>query len=322
MLSEHPRPGSVTENADDQADRVVLYMREGCHVCARVKRYLSEHGIPFAMREVDVEPLTPHELWSLFTRKADRLRVPFTVLNDGEDVVLGYDPLRLEGVFLRGDHGGSQASTRITQPRSYDDLVGPDLDPSRWTGAQAEHVGSGTLVLTLERTAEVWPEIISTERFATPAATTMIFTGSVKLSEPGEYGVGALLAVRDVAGGITFGFHLNDSVLSAVHERALVSGVVLPEETFGHRTLLDIALEPHRRYELTLRYRQDSGALEWLVDDRAVYWASTPRPVEGVSLVYGLRGYGEGAAVAAPQSDDLVRADFGPWMIRVSENLG
>jgi glutaredoxin len=320
VLTEHPQHGSATGNVGHEADRVVLYMREGCHVCARVKRYLSEHGIPFALREVDTDPLTPHELWSLFNRKADRLRVPFTVLNDGEDVVLGYDPLRLEGVFLRGDHGGFQASTRITEPRSYDDLAGPGLDPSRWTGAQAAHVGSGRLVLALEPTAEVWPEIVSTERFATPPATTMIFTGSVMLSEPGEHGAGALLGVRDTAGGITFGFHLSNSVLSAVHERVLLPGIVLPEETFGHRTLLDVALEPHRPCELTLRYRQDSGALEWLVDGRAVYWASSPRPVEGVSLLYGLRGYGEGATVAAPHPDDVVRADFGPWMIRMSEN--
>ncbi|MGI8722709.1 MAG: glutaredoxin family protein, partial [Geodermatophilaceae bacterium] len=87
-------------------DRVVVYMRPGCHVCARVKSFLTEHEVPFHARDVDSDPLTPREFWDLFNRKANRLRVPFTALNDGEDVVLGFDPQRLEGVFVHGELGG------------------------------------------------------------------------------------------------------------------------------------------------------------------------------------------------------------------------
>ncbi|SHL05991.1 Glutaredoxin [Pseudonocardia thermophila] len=259
------------------ADRVVLYMRQGCHVCARVKRFLVEHDVPFRVRDVDAEPLTPDELWALFTRKAGRLRVPFTALDDGSDVVLGYDPVRLEGVFLRGDRGGHQSSIRLSQAR----LEGGYADPARWRTTDPVD-GAGTDALTT-RTATRY---VSVERFATPPGTQ--FSAEVGMAVAAPPGATGWARLNDEPGGIRFGFEVSAAGLVAVHERIALPGVTLPEECFAHRVLLDGGPVPDASHRLAITYRHDTGLVEWHLDGHRVYWATTPNPVEGVSLDVGL----------------------------------
>lgn len=240
-----------------QDDKITLYMRPGCHVCARVKAFLTDNGVPFTVRDVDAEPLTPDELWALFNKKADRLRVPFTAVNDGDDVVLGYDPLRLEGVLLRGDRGGWQASTALAGERTYES----DL-PRGWTSDAEGHV--------------------STERFATPPGSHL--EAEVGMSVRADPPAFAGLRLHDVAGGIIFGFEVTSSAVFAVHRRLALPGVNLPEETFAHRVELGLPTTPGESHRYRIAYQHDSGQVDWHVDGVRAYWSTTPRPVEGMSL--------------------------------------
>lgn len=259
------------------ADRVVLYMRQGCHVCARVKRFLTEHDVPFRVRDVDAEPLNPDELWALFTRKADRLRVPFTALDDGADVVLGYDPVRLEGVFLQGDRGGYQASTRVAGERTeggYD-------DPARWRVTDPADGARPHALAT--RTATRY---VSAERFATPPGS--LLTAGVGMAVAAPPGTTGWARLHDEPGGIRFGFAVTATGLFAVHERVALPGVTLAEERFTHRVLLDGGPVADGAHRFGITYRHDTGLVEWLVDGVRAYWATTPNPVEGMSLDVGL----------------------------------
>jgi arsenate reductase-like glutaredoxin family protein len=58
-----------------------------------VEAWLSHHQIPFTMRDVVQEPVTPDEFARLILDAAGRIRVPFTSV--GSATVLGFDPVRL-----------------------------------------------------------------------------------------------------------------------------------------------------------------------------------------------------------------------------------
>ena len=225
-------------------------MRKGCHVCARVKGFLDDNQVPYTLREVDEEPLTPKELWTLFTKKASRLRVPFTVLNDGEDVVLGYDPLRLEGVLLRGDRGGWQVSTPVTDERVYDDFTGAAVDEARWiVEGDRSSVTTGGGRLTIDGSATLH----TVERFKTTPGTTVSF--EVGLSA--EAVTDAFLAMTDPTSGLAMGFRVGADTVAAVHERRLLPGVTLPEEAFRHVvvTPAEATRSPHLRGALRARHQ-------------------------------------------------------------------
>lgn len=257
-----------------KTDTVTLYMRPGCHVCARVKAFLTDNGVPFRVRDVDAEPLDADELWALFTKKADRLRVPFTAINDGDDVVLGYDPLRLEGVLLRGDRGGWQASTRLAGTRE----VPAPGDASSWQDDGDAHT--------------------CTERFATPPGTRLVAETGMAVRDGT-----ASVRLHDIAGGIVFGFEATGSAILAVHRRIALPGVNLPEETFSHRVELGVDTTPGESHRYRIAYQHDSGQVEWHVDGARAYWATTQRPVEGVSLQ---------ASTSGPDA----RVRWTPWLIR------
>jgi len=323
-------------------DQVVLYMRPGCHVCSRVKQFLTDREIPFEARDVDREPLTPRELWSLFNRKAGRLRVPFTALNDGEDVVLGYDPLRLEGVFLNGQLGGWQVSSSVEGERVYDSFDGPVLDETRWVpddlvpgrvcqqpGARIE-TGDGGLTITVDEFSE-YPEHaprlpqhqhVSTERFATPPKSRVRFgvamSVEAKREEHGDPdGVFAAAAIRDSTVGILLGFIATEHRLSALHQRLALPGVTLPEESFSHRILLDVATKAGQQHDYAIDYQHSSGEARWWVDGQCVYWAVLPRPVEGFSLCMALSSSAEmpGQSSAEPAHRHGAMARWQPWHI-------
>ncbi len=282
-MSSDTRADEETLSTPVPDDKVVLFMRKGCHVCARVKGFLEDNDVPYTLREVDEEPLTPKELWTLFTKKASRLRVPFTVLNDGEDVVLGYDPLRLEGVLLHGDRGGWQVSTPVTAERVYDDFTGTSVDEARWAvEGDGSSVATGGGRLTI-----VGPATLHTvERFKTAPGTTL----SVQVGLSADPDTNAFLAMTDPTSGLGLGFVVDAGAVAAVHERRLLSGVTLPEEAFRHVVATQARSTETHAYEV--RYQQDTNRVEWRVDGSVVYWATTPRPLEGCSLELGLTGTG------------------------------
>lgn len=301
-------------------DRVVVYARPGCHVCGRVKKYLGEHGIAFEMRDVDAEPLTPRELWDLFNRKANRLRVPFTALNDGEDVVLGFDPQRLEGVFVHGELGGVQPSTAPAAASTYDGFAGPDLDADLWKPAPGAaevaliptgydvRAGAGSLQVTgtgsgrASSDPQPGPEFhsVSTERFGTPPGSDTAFeirmafdpdrpaTGTGPLAGPM-----AAVALRDLPTGMLLGFEVHGDLVFAVHQRSGPEGVASAQERFSHRVLVDLTSAPTQQHSYRITYSHNSAQADWYVDDECVYTAVVPFQFEGVSLALRMRATGE-----------------------------
>jgi arsenate reductase-like glutaredoxin family protein len=65
-----------------------------------VEAWLSHHDVPFTMRDVVQEPITPEELSKLVRDRQGRIRVPFSEV--GKSGVLGFDPIRL-GEYLAED---------------------------------------------------------------------------------------------------------------------------------------------------------------------------------------------------------------------------
>lgn len=299
-------------------DRVVLYKRHGCTVCARVERFLTEHGVDFETRDVDGEPLTPMELWVLFNKKADRLRVPFTALNDGEDVVLGYDPDRLESVFLHGHVGGTSAGTAVTGELVYDDFTSPEVDPDRWQLASVHHdegeyvyrddnakvrTGDGALEIAIQPFTAFHDRVqvlnnpkqlyMSTDRLTTPPGSVTTFATSMAITTEGQvpfdlrdaFGTINLL---DFTTGMVLDFASTNDTLFVVYERLLLPGVTTPDEYFAHRVVLEVATGPGIEHQLAITYDRDASAARWWVGDELVYWADTPVPVEGFHLGMGL----------------------------------
>lgn len=299
-------------------DHVTLYKRQGCTVCARVERFLDDHDIDHDIRDVDADPLTPVELWDLFNRKADRLRVPFTALNDGEDVVLGHDRDRLESVFLHGHLGGTAEGTGIAEPTVYDDFTSPDLDSQRWQTARVSHdgtdhvyedpnaevtTGDGELEVSILPFSAFHDQVqvlnnpkqlyTSTERITTPPGSVTTFTTSMAIETQEQipwnlrdaFGTVNLL---DFTTGMVLDFAATNDTVYVVYERLLLPGVTTPEEYFAHRVVVEVPTTPGQRHDLAICYDRDEARATWWADGELVYWAATPVPVEGFHLGMGL----------------------------------
>lgn len=290
-------------------DRVVVYMRPGCHVCARVKGFLTDRNLPYETRDVDRDPLTPRELWDLFNRKANRLRVPFTALNDGEDVVLGFDPQRLEGVFVHGELGGVQVSTPVQESAGYDAFTTARLDETLWAPASTDLANGSTGRPDNDRHAETGDgrlrltgpaRYVSTRRFGTPPGSQVSFglDLAVETDPDAVEPLGpplAELGVLDLPTGAALGFEVTGGAILAVHRRCGPPGVSAEAEHFAHRVITDVDTKSGQRHRYRISYRHDSGEARWYVDGRCEYAAITPVQIEGVSLGMALVG-GPGAA--------------------------
>ncbi len=309
-----------------------MYMRPGCHVCARVKSYLTEHGVPFRARDVDGDPLTPRELWDLFNRKAGRLRVPFTALNDGEDVVLGFDPQRLEGVFVHGELGGVQVSTAVTAPLVYDAFVTSEVDRTLWgpdpragvddppgQGGDIVETGHGLLRIASPAGAAARPvRLVSTRRFGTPPGSLVGFELEMAFGTdhdcPGGLGppLGEL-GLHDLPTGMVLGFDVTNDAILAVHRRLGLPGVVSPAEQFSHRMITDVPTVAGRQHSYRITFQHDTSTASWYVDGTCVYTARTPLQMEGLSLAMAL-------VVNAPGHDERAdlrggSASWTPWRV-------
>lgn len=318
-------------------DRIVVYMRPGCHVCARVKAFLTEHGVPYEARDVDRDPLTPAELWDLFNRKAGRLRVPFTALNDGEDVVLGFDPQRLQGVFVQGELGGVQRSVAVSAPLVYDEFSGSEMASSLWKAAgrgrssvapatdSSVRVETGQGQLCLATTGESAAAdgsgsseilFVSTRRFATPPGSVVTFEVGMSVDGRTESVRGpgrraADLSLHDLPTGMVLGFEVTADAIIAVHKRLLLTGVSTETEHFSHRVITDETTRPGQNHRYRITYRHDTSQAHWFVDDRCVYVAAAPMQIEGLSLGMGLIGDAEPGGAAA----ESWAATWSPWQV-------
>jgi arsenate reductase-like glutaredoxin family protein len=73
---------------------VVAHVRNGEVSSEQLLAHLETKAIPYAVREVDADPLSLEELWGLLTIPARGLRTPYTVI--GDELVLGYDVPKLQ----------------------------------------------------------------------------------------------------------------------------------------------------------------------------------------------------------------------------------
>lgn len=268
---------------------------------------------------MDREPLSADELWALFNRKQDRLRIPFVALNDGEDVVLGYDPERLEEVFVRGWLSGPPTTPRPDERVVYDDFSAGALDPSRWSVAelrQAEgppyryadpnavvRTGDGRLEVAINPFSRFHDRVqvlnnpkqlyISSWRFDTPPGTVVEFETDLAITTFGQipynlrdaFGTMNLL---DFSTGMVLDFAATNDTVFIVYERLHIPGVTTREQNFAHRVVLEVEAGPGLEHHLMIRYDRARDRAEWFADGERVYWADVPVPVEGFNLGMGL----------------------------------
>jgi hypothetical protein len=282
-----------------------------------VEEFLSHRQVPFTTRDVDREPLDPAELWALLNRKQGRLRVPFTSLNDGEDVVLGYDPRRLEEVFVHRALSGRLDDELAAARAVYDDFTASRLD-ARWAIAEIDHdgtrypytdpnavvcTGDGRLELTIRPFSRYHDSIqvlnnpkqlyVSTRRFPTPPGSEVTFASDMAITTYGQipfnlrdaFGTMNLL---DFSTGMVLDFAATNDTVFVVYERLLLPGTTTPEEHFTHRVVLEVDAGPGVAHRYDIAYDRDRGHARWFVDGELVYWAEVPVEVEGFNLGMGL----------------------------------
>jgi hypothetical protein len=313
-----------------------------------VEEFLSRNGVPFRVRDVDREPLDARELWALFNRKQGRLRVPFVALNDGEDVVLGYDPQRLEEVFVRGELVSRTAEEAHKERVVYDDFRSPDLDPARWAIAEMRQAdgspyryadpnarvttGQGSLELTINPFSRWHDSVqtlnnpkqlyISTRRFETPPGSVVDFETDMAITTYGQipyslrdaFGTMNLLDFRS---GMVLDFAATNDTSYVVYERLHIPGVTTKEEYFAHRIVLEVEARPGLEHHLMIRYDRDRNSAEWFADGERVYWAEVPVPVEGFNLGMGLFSSREIGRYSRAEREHGQGATgrWGPWLV-------
>lgn len=275
------------------------------------------------------------------------MRVPFTALNDGEDVVLGYDVDRLEGVLLHGELGGTQAAQAVPDTVDYDDFTTPTLDPLRWeVGAVGRngprpHVfadpnleltqDTGELTLRLEPFTRFVDKIqalsdpkqlfVSTSRFAPQPGKTLRFETAMSVTTDGAramdpYDALGMTGFVDLLTGNVMGFAASNDAVYAVHQRVFIPGVTREEEEFSHRVALDVEQAAMRFQNLAVSYSVANGELIWEVEERTVYRTVAATPMEGLHLGMGLYS---ATSLNRPLADRAhgqgVTATWRPWRV-------
>ena len=72
--------------------RVILYSQPGCPPCYAAKKYLAARNVPFEYKDVQADPAALRELVKLNSRSTPTILV-------GEEVMIGFDPDRLESML-------------------------------------------------------------------------------------------------------------------------------------------------------------------------------------------------------------------------------
>ncbi|HEX3472640.1 MAG TPA: glutaredoxin family protein [Silvibacterium sp.] len=72
--------------------RVLLYSQPGCPPCYAAQKFLKAHGVAFEYKDVQADPIALRELMDLNSRSTPTIVV-------GEEVMIGFDPKRLESML-------------------------------------------------------------------------------------------------------------------------------------------------------------------------------------------------------------------------------
>ncbi|MDD5127274.1 MAG: Uxx-star family glutaredoxin-like (seleno)protein [Dehalococcoidales bacterium] len=81
---------------------VKIYTTPTCGYCQMAKRFLAERGVAYEEYDVSHDPTAADEM----VRLTGQMGVPVIMVDD--EVVIGFDRQRLEGLLARGSGGGSQ----------------------------------------------------------------------------------------------------------------------------------------------------------------------------------------------------------------------
>jgi hypothetical protein len=304
--------------------------------------------VAFARRDVDREPLNAEELWELFNKKQNRIRVPFVALNGGEDVVLGYDPQRLEEVFVYGETVSREACAVRQEQVVYDDFRAPELDAGRWSIAQMRQAdgppypyedpnarvrtGDGRLELTINPFSRWHDEVqtlnnpkqlyLSTRRFPTEPGTVVEFETSMAITTFNQIpwnlrDAFGTINLIDFQSGMVLDFAATNDTVYIVYERLHIPGVTTKEQYFAHRIVLEIETAAGQEHRFMIRYDRDANRAEWFANGERVYSAEVPVAVEGFNLAMGL--------FSSREIDRFSRAErahgqgatgrWGPWTV-------
>jgi glutaredoxin len=76
--------------------RVILYSQPGCPPCYAAKQFLAARNIPFEYKDVKADLGALRELARLKSRTTPTIVV-------GEEVMIGFDPERLEAMLKASD---------------------------------------------------------------------------------------------------------------------------------------------------------------------------------------------------------------------------
>ncbi len=75
--------------------RVILYSQPGCPPCYAAKQFLTARNVPFEYKDVKADHVALRELARLNSRSTPTIVV-------GEEVMIGFDPERLEKLLAAG----------------------------------------------------------------------------------------------------------------------------------------------------------------------------------------------------------------------------
>lgn len=230
----------------------------------------------------------------------------------------------------------------------YDDFTSPELDPQRWTvaafrGPDGEmspckdrnavvETGDGHLRATIQPFTRFHDSVpilnnpkllyLSTKRFETPPGSVTQFETDLAVTTYGQIpwnlrDAFGTINLIDLASGMVLDFAASNDTFFVVYERLVLPNVTTPADYFCHRVVLEVDTGPGQWHHVAIRYDRDRNHADWFVDDKRMYWADPPVPIEGLAPAMGLfssreihrfsraeREHGQGA-----------RGEWGPWTV-------
>ena len=88
-----------------EAPQVILYSQPGCAPCFAARAFLQSRHVAFTYKDVQADPQAFRELMDLGSRSTPTLRV-------GDEVMIGFDPARLDEMLQRQNTGAAAPSPR------------------------------------------------------------------------------------------------------------------------------------------------------------------------------------------------------------------
>lgn len=80
--------------------RVQMYALSTCAWCKKTKKFLNDHGVEYELQDVDLlEGEEKAQVKAEVAKHNPRISYPTVVVDDGKEVVVGYDEERLKEVL-------------------------------------------------------------------------------------------------------------------------------------------------------------------------------------------------------------------------------